>query len=177
MKGINYVIDEERAKTLCEYYNVNFSEIGEHDICELVNKALDAVLSTPRTETGEEGTLQTYYVITYPSHAKSWPCVSIPNDTRVYAPFYGRTMQEAVDSNIEFLARTVKPSSEHILAFPKNAKIKVYEEEAKDMAGNTKICRNIFAVIQCHVSTAYAEGTPGYKEYDTIYNVPIYEHA
>ena len=123
-----------------------------------------------------EGKMRKYYVRTEIGAVNSMSgCIVAPGSTAVLAPFYGETLQEAVDGNVDLLIKLVKSSNETVLSHSDHAEITVREEEVIDGLGRKKILKHISADIMCHVNNGHSPDSPKYREYDKIYTIYISE--
>lgn len=83
---------------------------------------------------------------------------------RILVPFYGETLQDAVDKNIKMLVDASKSDRDTVIEYPKHAKITVREETVMDRDENKRVIRHISAEAMIRVHNGYVAGSPNYEE-------------
>ena len=106
-----------------------------------------------------------WYVETYLGQVKTSEYkFTAPGSRRILVPFYGETLQDAVDSNIKMLVDASKSNRDTIIEYPKHAEIIVREETVMDRNENKRIIRHISAEAMIRVHNGYVAGSSKYEE-------------
>lgn len=117
-----------------------------------------------------------WYVETYLGQVKTSEYkFTAPGSRRILVPFYGETLQDAVDSNIKMLVDASKSNRDTIIEYPKHAEIIVREETVMDRNENKRIIRHISAKAMVRVHNGFLPASPNYEESTKEYIISIAE--
>ena len=94
-----------------------------------------------------------------------------------YMVIEGDTMEQAVNSNIKRIVRSLYGEDhEIIMEYPEKAEIKERVDNFTDFAGRNKEEIKYTVSITCKVRSSYTEDHPLYEEYTKTYEAPIYDY-
>lgn len=101
--------------------------------------------------------------------------LTAPGSRRVLVPFYGETLQDAVDKNIKMLVYASKSDNDTIIKYPDHAEIIVSEETVKGKSESKKVIRHITAKAIVRVHNGFLPDSQKYEESTKEYTIYIEE--
>lgn len=184
----NITQKELAENTGVELRNIRAYESGERDINKasgrtlyLLSKELrcgiDDLLEIEKIKKYEENNLKKFYAQTDTGRVRDLRgCILEPGTTNVLFPFYGKNLQDAVDSNLKTLLDLTRNDEDTIMEYPDHAEVIVREEEVTDRVTGEKITeRHIKAEAVIRVHNHWAYDSPNYKEKTKIHTIFIEE--
>lgn len=184
----NITQKELAENTGVELRSIRAYESGERDINKasgrtlyLLSKELgcsiDDILEIEEIKKYEMSNLKKFYAQADTGRVSDLRgCILEPGSTNVLFPFYGETLQDAVDSNLKTLLDLTRDDKDVIIEYPDHAEVIVREEKVTDMlTGEKRTERHIKAEAVIHVCNHRAYGSPNYEEKTKIHTIFIEE--